>query len=93
MPYTKQEFRKVIDKELDEFIDRMDFAYINMSDKDFASVVTYVFFKIVRKYYENGSWYVKADVEKICHSVVTEFERRFMFPYENKKIEENGDVG
>jgi hypothetical protein len=95
MPYIKKELRPELDELVEELIGYLNYKYIlkqEIDDKDLASMLTYFIFKVMKHFYEKGRWYQKADVAKICNSVVDEFNRRFMHPYEDQKIKENGDV-
>ncbi len=62
------------------------------NEKELAGVLTYIVFKLIRHYYEDCNWYDKSDALKVCESAMDEFRRRFIHPYEDKKIEENGDA-
>jgi hypothetical protein len=101
MPYIKKELRYLIEPFIDQVIAKLDEfrkpldgtgPIIIENDKDMTGVLTYIVFRLIRHYYENGNWYSKMDAEKVCASAIDEFKRRFLHPYENKKIEENGDV-
>jgi hypothetical protein len=93
MPYIRRVLRKPIDEVLDPLIERLKtLVDASLSEKDLAGCITYVIFKLIRYFYENGKWYDKMDAEKVCASAIDEFKRRFLHPYEDKKIKENGDV-
>lgn len=96
MPYIKKELRSPIDEFLEPLIERLKAMIssdvLELSDKELAGCLTYIIFKLIRKFYADGTWYGKMDAEKVCASAIDEFKRRFLHPYEDKKIEENGDV-
>lgn len=94
MPYIKKEFRGPIEEKLIPLVRRLDrMRNLGMIDeKDLTACLTYIVFRLIRRYYETGKWYDKMDAEKVCASAVDEFKRRFLHPYEDKKILENGDV-
>jgi hypothetical protein len=103
MPYTKPELRPPIDEKLDPLIERLiEMAELNMpsslrstnaiGEKSLAGCITYIIFKLLRKFYADGRWYEKMDAEKVCASAIDEFKRRFLYPYEDEAIKRNGDV-
>jgi hypothetical protein len=94
VPYINKKLREPIDEKLDKLIERLNemVKYKELSEKDIAGCLTYIVFKLIRRYYENGKWYSMMDAEKVCNSAIDEFKRRFLHPYEDRKIIENGDV-
>jgi hypothetical protein len=88
-----------VDEEITALIEALcreqkDRTWIDLDYKKLSKMITYSFFRIVKFFFAdvNAGWYERGDVEKICRSVAREFERRFMDPYEQKKLEENADV-
>lgn len=77
--------------ELRKPLDGVGPAFI-VDEKDLTGVLTYIVFRLIREYYGPGNWYTKMDAEKVCSSALSEFKRRFLFPYEDEKILENGDA-
>jgi hypothetical protein len=61
-------------------------------DKELAGCLTYIIFKLIKKFYVDGKWYDKMDAEKVCASAIDEFKRRYLHPYEDEAIKRNGDV-
>ena len=101
MPYVNKELKHFIEPFMDQIIEKLDElrkpldgtgSIIIKDDKVMTGVLTYIVFRLIRHYYENGNWYSKMDAEKVCVSAIDEFKRRFLHPYEDKKIEENGDA-
>lgn len=100
MPYIPKILRNSIDHELDHLIAALfsenceDKEFDKVDYKTLSKMITYSFFRVVKHFFAdpNAGWYERGDVEKICRSVAREFERRFMDTYEQKKLEENGDV-
>ena len=87
MPYIKQEDRD----EYDEFLN----AHIeDLEEHDYpVGDVTYSVYKIVGRWFKNKPKYQTiAEIRGMLAGVLSEFDRRLAFPYEDKKIEENGDV-
>jgi len=94
MPYINQKQRKGIKELTDEIIKELEARVATgwYSQKDVCGNITFVIFKIIKHFYKDGKWYEKKDAEKACKSALDEFNRRFLYPYEDRKIEENGDV-
>lgn len=87
MPYILKERRLQYKPELEELVR-------NLRSHDFeAGDLVYVFYFIVKEafaYYPRFSSINK--VRGALSSALTEFDRRIAAPYEDEKIEENGDV-
>lgn len=86
MPYIKQDRRKFIaDKEID---------IISYSDIENAGELQYAMAVMFKSYMERkGLNYQNCnDVMGALDGAAQEFYRRVVAPYEDKKIEENGDV-
>lgn len=85
MPYLSQESR-----------DRLEEAVIGIESVDLVlpGDMNYLFTKIVRRYiFQHGLSYRNInDVMGAFDAAGKEFYRRIAVPYEDKKIEENGDV-
>jgi len=94
MPYIKKElrpfFEPIVEQLIEQIIKGVDADQI--TEKDVAGIITFVTFKLCRRFYQNGKWYDRMDVQKICTSVWDEFNRRFNQPKEDEAIERNGDV-
>ncbi len=94
MPYIKEEQRKGIKEMTEKIIKELEARVAAgwYSQKDLCGNITYVVFLLIRHFYEDKGWYDKSDALKVCNSASHEFERRFIDPYEDKKIGENGDA-
>lgn len=58
-----------------------------------AGELNYSFYLISKAYFENNPRYQSInDVIGALHGAAYEFERRIVFPYEDSKINENGDI-
>ncbi len=82
MPYIKQERRPL----MDEVLEAMHYAGVN-ADGD----LNYILFKFCKEQVIPGY----NNYKNFCGELrqcATEIERRILAPYEDKKIEENGDV-
>jgi len=94
MPYIKKDLRQYFEPIIEQYIEQI-IAGIDaeiISEKDVAGLITFAVFKLIRRFYQNAGWYDKMDAIKVCESAKTEFLRRFVYPYEDEKIKENGDV-
>ena len=87
MPYIKKEDRKLYDGRLDDLC----FALEEQGYID--GHVTYVLFKIMARWFFNSPAYKTiASIRGCLTGTLSELDRRYFFPYEDKKIRENGDV-
>jgi len=92
MPYIKKEDRIAI--EIQGGFSRLMSSLINQTDngrKD-NGLVVYVIYKIIKEVYGKGNFEIKSNALKVLESAKLEYYRRIMTSYEDKKIEENGDV-
>jgi hypothetical protein len=79
MPYIKQEDRKRID--------------IHGRFPSNEGELNYLITRLVKQYWDEDPRYrTIADITGVLENVKQEFYRRIAVPYEDKKIEENGDV-
>lgn len=94
MPYIKKDLRQYFEPIIEQYIEQIIAGVTigKISEKDVAGIITFAVFKLIRRFYQNGGWYDKMDAIKVCESAKTEFLRRFVYPYEDKKITQNGDV-
>ena len=87
MPYISQEAREHVDNQ----IYALKVALLDFKPDDRDGVFNYVFTKLLKPFY----WENYHDLNRaigILESCKLEFYRRMAAPYEDKKIEENGDV-
>jgi len=89
MPYIPLEERKAYDPQINILIHRITEKGISRS---IEGDVAYVIFKIMKRVYGHGRWGHRTEALKILESVKHEFQRRFIDPYEDEKLRENGDV-
>jgi len=87
MPYIKPEYREVLEKPLDDLWGTL--MYI--PGEDLAGVLTYIIYYLFinmpgKRYREFAA------LLGILDSVGKEFYRRVIAPYEDEKIQQNGDV-
>jgi len=92
MPYVKQEQRDVIDPMMDGIM-----AYVGGTTRTedlAAGNLNYIITKIISEWVlSKGLRYATInEVKGVLHSVIDEFDRRVVGPYEDRKIEDNGDV-
>ncbi len=92
MPYIKQEDRLNFLKSIHEI--RMLFSRLEMSGKLDVGKLNYIISIIIHEYLENkGLKYNTCnDIMGVMESAKAEFYRRVVAPYEDLKIQENGDI-
>jgi len=87
MPYIKSEDRPRYESGLD------DLGFCFESSGYIAGHVTYVIFVMLARWWEwNKSYDTIAKIRGCLAGVLSELDRRYFFPYEDQKIQENGDV-
>ena len=82
MPYIKQDDRRVVDIVLDVPV------------MENAGELNYVLTRVIKDYLEQfgSSYKTMNDIVGALEGAKAEFQRRIVAPYEDRKIEENGDV-
>lgn len=96
MPYINEEERQ----ELDECISQMVECIINTkvglnNPQDFSNFlgrINYCFSRVIMGVMRNISYKNIAMVTGVLENIKQEFYRRAAAPYENQKINENGDI-
>ena len=97
MPYIKQEDREQYDLAISEIVD----ALVTEATKNsmFKGNMNYIFTKIGKDFMAemiaNGhkfGYNQMDDVASAMRGAAVEWDRRVLAPYEDQKIEENGDV-
>lgn len=97
MPYTLQEQRDMVDPAVTVLANRLAEATDEMETADCAGqlnyVITTLLIKFIKARFGKIRYKVGAMISGALVNVYSEFYRRVMVDYENRKIEENGDVG
>jgi len=96
MPYIEEEERK----ELDTVITEMVSAIYNKKSgldnpNDFSNYlgrINYCFSRVIGQLVQKPSYKKIAMATGVLENIKQEFYRRVASPYENKKINENGDI-
>ena len=87
MPYIKKKDRKLYDERLDNLC----FALEEQSYV--GGHVTYVLFKLLaRWFFHSPSYNSIMNIRGCLAGTLSELDRRYFFPYEDKKIRKNGDI-
>lgn len=87
MPYISQQAKEHIDNQ----IHALKVALLDFKDEDRDGVLNYIFTKLLKPFYHENYHDLNRAIG-ILESCKLEFYRRIVAPYEEKKIEENGDV-
>lgn len=94
-PYVNRKLRHVIElaglrafiKNIEELTD----SEIK-NREELTACITYIVFRLIKHFYSEGNWYNKMDAVKVVESAIDEYKRRVIHPYEDKKIQEHGDI-
>lgn len=91
MPYVKQEVRKDLDPLIDQIVRKIGMP-LTPSANSWAGELNYVITRIATKVSGTKSYWTIALVMGVFITAALEYYRRVAAPYEDSKIEENGDV-
>ena len=104
MPYIPKESRKLYDEDIDSIVKNLDAntegePHTPWNNGYVKGDLNYIFMRIIRQYerllesknyscgYQNKSDFVAA-----LRDCADEYVRRFLAPYEDEKIDQNGDI-
>jgi hypothetical protein len=87
MPYIKQEKRPLYKEDIENLVRKLAEQPVKEQDGDLNYVVTSIMKMLYQPRYFN---YNRA--MGVLEAIKQEYYRRVVAPYEDKKIEENGDV-
>lgn len=87
MPYIKQEKRPLYKEDIENLVKKLADQPLKEQDGDLNYVVTSIMKMLYQPRYFN---YNRA--MGVLEAIKQEYYRRVVAPYEDKKIEENGDV-
>jgi len=88
MPYISQPERNNLDPLINELLDR-----IGSADRGVLGRLNYVITRLIAYTWKvEPSYFRAAGISGVLSNVYSEFYRRAVVPYENQKIEENGDI-
>ena len=89
MPYIEQKDRHKLQPAIDVFRQYVDGCGVELT----AGVLNYVISTIVWDEFDKNPGYTRAnELMGMLQGVQSEFYRRKVAPYEDEKIEENGDI-
>lgn len=87
MPYISQTDRERYQKPISEIVELL--AFVEWDEGH----INYVFSKIIQRSWLNQCRYWRANkILGVLEAIKLEFYRRYVAPYEDTKIEENGDL-
>jgi hypothetical protein len=88
MPYISQDSRAEYNDEINSLVEKLE-AWDNDT---LSGHLNYIFFRIVALLGKNESYARMATVSSALSEAQAEFRRRIMAPYEDEKIQQNGDI-
>ena len=105
MPYIKKESRHLYNQHIDRIVQRLIDNTEGQPDTPwnngfYQGDLNYIFFRIIREFErqykeQHGlkfGYHQKSAFIAALRDCADEYARRFLAPYEDEKIEENGDV-
>lgn len=90
MPYIEQRYRDLIDSEINALIEGLKRFDVGSTVPDGA--INYAVTKIILTFFRPVTYFKIERVRGLLKGILSEYERREAIPYEDKKIEQNGDV-
>ena len=92
MPYLRQDFRDVIESQIN--LKWLANYFASLKFDEFVGALNYLVYTIVKQYLDrNGTSYAKlAGIVGTLKCCISEIYRRIAGPYEDLKIHCNGDV-
>lgn len=88
MPYIKQSQRTPIDKHIAPLLEHLKSVPVEEQD----GALNYAVTKILHEVYPVKYFHINR-VLGVLSAIAREYYRRVVAPYEDRKIDENGDVG
>ena len=89
MPYIKEKDRWKYYEEVWGLIDQLE----GLSEEDLAGHLNFCISKVIFRLFDECPGYVRANtISGVLANVQREFYRRKVAPYEDEKMEENGDI-
>jgi hypothetical protein len=87
MPYVKEEIKQSLEPELKNLIDKLTPLLS-------SGIIVYVLYKIVKEVYGHSElgFDLMSEGNKVLDDASREYYRKVMAPYEDGKIEQNGNV-
>ena len=96
MPYISEEERLELDNAIDQMVDSIKNTQCNLNNpNDFSNYlgrINYCFSRVIGQLVQKPSYKKIAMATGVLENIKQEFYRRVASPYENKKINENGDI-
>jgi len=90
MPYIKKELRIILEPSLKDLISRL--RTLTNSGDGRNGIVTYVIYKIIKEVYDREKYETYSNAIKVLETAKLEFYNQVLFPYEEMKKKENGEV-
>ena len=88
MPYINKDSRAEYDNEINSLVEKLD----GWDNDTLSGHLNYIFFRIASVLGTDEPYARRAVVSSALAEAQAEFRRRVMAPYEDEKIELNGDV-
>lgn len=91
MPYVKQAIRDSLDDKISDLADVINHLH-RIEGRDRDGMLNYTVTKLLLQCYPNVSYKTLNEAVGVLECCKLEFYRRQCAPYENSKVDENGDV-
>lgn len=92
MPYIKQELREELAPEIFAFIEKVNKIYEQNPSNTRDGLLNYSFTTMLHHIYPKNKYHELNEIIGMMECMKQEFYRTRIGPYENEKMQENGDV-
>mgnify|MGYP001560382711 FL=1 len=92
MPYIDKATRNQLDERIDSFATQVQSIQKGPHTTTYAGILNYTCTSLALKLFPQKKYWVLALVCGVFITVILEYYRRWVAPYEDAKIKENGDV-
>lgn len=98
MPYIKQEDRKILDPRIENVFGSLMRTATFENNDQLCGELNYIIFRLAKMLCDQEMWggerrYARMNaIIGAIESAKAEFQRRIIAPYENEKMDENGDI-
>lgn len=96
MPYIDEDERKELDDIITQMVDAIRLTATNLDNpyefSNYLGRINYCFSRVIGQLIKEPSYKKIAMITGVLENIKQEFYRRLVSPYEDKKINENGDI-
>lgn len=92
MPYINEDYRNQLDKEIEDFIKKVNAIHAKEPKQTRDGLLNYSFTRIINGVYPNARYHDMNELIGMLECCKLEYYRKYIGPYEVLKEKENGPV-